>query len=81
MPESLRAHRAALAELIAGERDLCTCCIIVAEIFQGLGTWDARLEARPAAGRGVRFGGAVQTDQWVKTIKWNGRSLKFPLVS
>jgi predicted nucleic acid-binding protein len=30
------AHRAALAELIADEHDVCTCGVIVAEVFQGL---------------------------------------------
>jgi len=30
------AHRAALAKLIADEHDLCTCGVIVAEVFQGL---------------------------------------------
>ena len=30
------AHRAALAQLIADEHDLCTCGVIVAEVFQGL---------------------------------------------
>jgi predicted nucleic acid-binding protein len=30
------AHRAALAELIADQHDLCTCGVIVAEVFQGL---------------------------------------------
>jgi predicted nucleic acid-binding protein len=30
------AHRAALAELIADEQELCTCGVIVAEVFQGL---------------------------------------------
>ena len=29
-------ERAALAALIAGERELCTCGIVVAEVFQGL---------------------------------------------
>lgn len=30
------AQRAALARLIAEEQDLCTCGVIVAEVFQGL---------------------------------------------
>jgi predicted nucleic acid-binding protein len=30
------AHRATLAALIADEHDLCTCGVIVAEVFQGL---------------------------------------------
>ena len=29
-------ERAAVAELIAGEDDVCTCGIVVAEVFQGL---------------------------------------------
>jgi len=30
------AHSRALAELIRGEDDLCTCGVVVAEVFQGL---------------------------------------------
>lgn len=29
-------QHAALSELIAGEDDLCTCGVVVAEVFQGL---------------------------------------------
>ena len=34
----------ALAEMVAGEQELCTCGIIVAEIFQGLRRDDTRRE-------------------------------------
>ena len=40
------AQSAALAELVAGEDELCTCGIIVAEVFQGLRRDKGRDELR-----------------------------------